>query len=244
MNCHSADTLQKTWQGFPGHDIDDIQFTQDLLDSLTESYCIDKSRIWASGKSDGGGFAGLLACDNLLSQQIAAFAPVSGAFYVKNKTKTCHPVTIPIPCDPGSSSIPFLEFHGGQDRTIPYDGGPLHHECLPQIPYYLQAWATRDRLETQNTTSQLTNDTLVFRFGADGLVTGVYDVSIPHDWPSTFPNPDNERSGHQPATFNATTLIMDFFHQHGNLSAAPGPAARYRAVPGQTSSATRDRAEL
>jgi poly(3-hydroxybutyrate) depolymerase len=187
-----------------------------LLDHLTESYCIDKTRIWASGKSDGGGFNGLLACDTQLSQRIAAFAPVSGAFYVKNKTE-CDPTTIPIPCNPGRPSVPFIEFHGGKDHTISYLGGPKRHECLPEIPYYLQEWAARDELGTQNVTSQLTDDTLVYQFGTDGLVTGVYDTSIQHDWPSTFPNPDNRREGHQPASFNATTLIMEFFEKHGTL---------------------------
>jgi poly(3-hydroxybutyrate) depolymerase len=184
---------------------------------LTESYCIDKARIWASGKSDGGGFNGLLACDTLLSQRIAAFAPVSGAFYVKNKTEECDPITIPIPCNPGRPSVPFIEFHGGKDRTIPYEGGPRQRECLPEIPHYLQEWAARDGLGTQNLTSQLTSDTLVYQFGTDGLVTGVYDPSIKHDWPSTFPNSDNRRKGDQPASFNATTLIMEFFEKHGTL---------------------------
>jgi poly(3-hydroxybutyrate) depolymerase len=88
-----------------------------MTDTFNDLYCIDNSRIYAAGKSNGGGFVGgVLACDTKLSTKIAAFAPVAGAFYIPN--------FIEKGCNPGRPDIPILEFHGGNDGVIPYSGGP------------------------------------------------------------------------------------------------------------------------
>lgn len=181
------------------------------MDQIESLYCIDQSRVWATGKSDGAGFCNVLACDSELSVRFAVFAPVSGAYYIDNST--CNPDTIPIPCSPGRNDIPFLAFHGGNDTTIRYAGGPRKGECLPSIPHFIQAWAARDGLPANNITEPLTNDTVIYSFG-NGLVELVYDSVIGHDWPSTVPNADNSVAGHHPASFNATPIIMDFFEAH------------------------------
>jgi len=208
--------VKDTWEGVPGVTTNDTQFTSDIIDQLEGNYPIDESRIWATGKSDGGGFCNVLACDPVLSTRIAAFAPVSGAFYVKNDT-ACHPKTIDIPCNPGSKHIPILEFHGGHDKVIRYEGAGRKKECLPSIPHWVREWAERDDLSERNQTSELTNDTLVYIYGTGkekGLVTHVFDESIGHDWPSTVPNDDNTKPGHSVASFNATPIIIEFFKKH------------------------------
>lgn len=51
-----------------------------MIDHLEGKFCIDKNRVYASGKSNGGGFsARVLACDSRASKKIAAFAGVAGA---------------------------------------------------------------------------------------------------------------------------------------------------------------------
>jgi polyhydroxybutyrate depolymerase len=60
---------------------DDITFTMDIMYELEQRLCVDTSRFYATGKSEGGGFAGMLACNETSAARIAAFAPVSGAFY-------------------------------------------------------------------------------------------------------------------------------------------------------------------
>lgn len=69
-----------TWEGAPGSSVNDIKFTNDVLDEVSGELCVDEKRIFATGKSQGGGFVGRLACDSGLSARIAAFAPVSGAY--------------------------------------------------------------------------------------------------------------------------------------------------------------------
>ncbi|MGH3631566.1 MAG: alpha/beta hydrolase family esterase, partial [Sciscionella sp.] len=41
---------------------DDVLFVSDLLDHLQHTLCVDPDRIYATGKSNGGGFTALLAC--------------------------------------------------------------------------------------------------------------------------------------------------------------------------------------
>jgi len=76
---------QHQWLGDPeappSSVIDDRAFTENLLDNLTSTFCIDINRIYAAGPSNGGGLVGLLACSPTLSRRISAFAITSGAFY-------------------------------------------------------------------------------------------------------------------------------------------------------------------
>lgn len=180
--------MQKTWQGAPGNTANDTVFTHDILAALAKNFTIDTNRIYATGKSQGGGFVGVLACDPVLSTTIAAFAPVSGAFYIKNDTK-CAPATIHIPCNNGRTNIPMIEFHGGEDGTIKYNGAGRNHECVPSIPHWIRQWANRDDFAfPKNVSSTIAKDTTLYQFGegADlGRVSHVFDSVIDHDWPST-----------------------------------------------------------
>lgn len=175
-----------TWQGTPNVTTDDLAFTSAILDELEEQYCIDVNRIYATGKSQGGGFVGVLACDSDMSTRIAAFSPVSGAFYQPDFESVCDANTVDIECDPGRSNVPILDFHGLADTTISYYGGSRRGVCLPTIPYYCQFWADQDCLAGPNKTSSvpgaLPNSTAVrYEWGSgrkEGLVTHIMDGTV------------------------------------------------------------------
>lgn len=158
----------------------------------------------------------------MLSKRIAAFAPVSGSYYVDvgaNPTAaTCDPSTLVNPCQPGRAKIPIIVFHGEEDGTISYDGGIRKKQCLPTLPHFVQEWVLRDGLDSTGFTSHIGSDTNVYSYGTGldyGLVTHVADTVIDHDWPSTEPNGDNTQEGRAgPASFNATPIIVDFFLRH------------------------------
>jgi len=60
-----------------------------MLAYFKTNFCIDTSRIYATGKSNGGGFVGnVLACDPALSKEFAAFAPVVSAILKLSKGKS------------------------------------------------------------------------------------------------------------------------------------------------------------
>ncbi|KAJ3497519.1 hypothetical protein NLG97_g1838 [Lecanicillium saksenae] len=211
----SANITQAEWQVYPGVKENDILFANNVLDYLEGQYNVDKRRIYASGKSIGGGMVNLLACDEGTSKRIAAFAPVSGAYYTPSAT--CKPETLKLVCSPGRKKIPLIEFHGGNDTTISYAGGPRNGECLPTIPHFIREWAIRDGLGTQNTTRPLAENAVTYSYGSgadEGLIQHVFESDIGHDWPSTKPNHDNSKEGHHVASFDATPIILDFFSKH------------------------------
>ncbi|KAF2115079.1 poly depolymerase [Lophiotrema nucula] len=199
------------WQGDPDapSSIDDVKFTLELLDYLEESYCIDSSRMYAAGKSNGGGFTGLLACDSTATKRVAAFAPVSGAFYLEEDTQALPP------CKPSTARefVPIMEFHGWKDDTIEYLGGlnDRNNSNTTSIIEWVEDWAKRDGFDpkkpeitylcsgVRNVTRYSWNDTVVH-----------YNVSnLYHDWPSTFPNGDTNLTTCKEA--EATSVILDWF---------------------------------
>ncbi|TQS37132.1 hypothetical protein Golomagni_02402 [Golovinomyces magnicellulatus] len=116
--------IKGQWQGDPESlNVDDVGFVSDLISSISDKYCLDSNRIYATAKSNGGSLVNQLACDFRLSTQIAAFAPVSAALYLPGISNTSCSDSIrrcaSIPCSPGRTEIPILEFHGFNDDTIP-----------------------------------------------------------------------------------------------------------------------------
>jgi len=145
-----------------------------------------------------------LACNPSTSARIAAFAPVSGAFYQNSSG----------PCYPSRANIPILEFHGGNDTIINYEGGEDLGDrgVTVPIPTWVQQWAQRNQCDTKNKTINLANaagTNIANRTtwncgtnqGADfALVSQYYSSHLGHVWP-TGAN----------AGYNATHVIMDFF---------------------------------
>ncbi|KAL9109764.1 MAG: hypothetical protein Q9227_005633 [Pyrenula ochraceoflavens] len=222
----------RQWSGDPDapSSINDITFTSDLITHLSSTYCIDPSRIYATGKSNGAGLCGLLACDPTTSSQIAAFAPVSGAFYL-GVLDAPNSTSLP-PCNPSprAGGIPFLEFHGFIDKTIPYLGGEDSSDrgATVAIPQYMQQWAQRDGISDPSAsdsvktlcTDQGYPPVLMHSWGGGngdgdggGGVVQHYNISnLEHDWPSRSAN-DDDKSGTFTTCFEATEVIMEFFNR-------------------------------
>jgi polyhydroxybutyrate depolymerase len=90
-------------------DLDDVGFTDAMIDDLAGHLCLDMDRIYATGMSNGGFLSHRLACE--LSHRIAAVAPVAGVLGIDD-------------CAP-SRPMPLMHFHGTADNSVPYDGGGL-----------------------------------------------------------------------------------------------------------------------
>ncbi len=156
---------QPGWStGAPGRDggtVDDVAFTNDLLDALGRAYCIDAKRTFVTGHSNGGGMTGLLAC--ALTGRFAAAAPVSGAFYpIDGGCRPTHP-------------LPIIEVHGTADRVVPYTG----NDRLESIPDWLAGWAVRNGCVGSATTAQ--------RTAWSGCVAAVEHIAVAgagHDYPA------------------------------------------------------------
>jgi poly(3-hydroxybutyrate) depolymerase len=219
----ASDPNHTTWQGAPGNESDDLGFTADVLDELEQKLCVDTSRVYATGKSQGGGFVNRLACDPTLSTRIAAFAPVSGAYYIDGVSKAecgsppVDDIDLDAVCSPGRKGVPILAFHGGNDKIIDITGDWRSQKCLPDVRSWIEQWADRNGLDVDDakTDSIEGSDNGKVTAWGGGVVTFVYDGDdIGHDWPATIWNNDNssdDDEGKVRAPFNATSLILDFF---------------------------------
>jgi polyhydroxybutyrate depolymerase len=86
---------------------DDVDAVRDLLNRMERGSCIDPSRVYATGVSNGGGFTARLGCQ--MADRLAAIAPVAGGY---DPLKRCDP----------DRPVPMLEIHGTRDDVVPYGG--------------------------------------------------------------------------------------------------------------------------
>lgn len=200
--------------GYAVKGADDLTFVEDLLDHLDQTYCIDSDRVYASGKSNGGGFADMLACSDI-GDSFAAFAMAAAALYSDNSYKDKA-------VDGCPKSRAILEVHGGKDSTVPYTGQSAKQGTggeSPDIPDWLGWWARRDGCKKSddpvvdndhdgyNVTSYSCN-------GYDDVVQGYYIPDLNHCWPSADGNNSDAGARENGCGFRGldfTAKVLDWF---------------------------------
>jgi polyhydroxybutyrate depolymerase len=86
---------------------DDVGFLSALIDTLSQHYSIDQTKVYSTGFSMGGMMSYRLACE--LGDKIAAIASVSGPL---GNFFTCNP----------TRAVPVMHMHGTSDATVSYEG--------------------------------------------------------------------------------------------------------------------------
>jgi polyhydroxybutyrate depolymerase len=150
--------------GFP----DDIEFFRDLIDHLSAEIPIDRSRVYATGLSMGGGMTHRLGCD--LSEYITAIAPVAGAH------------TQGDPCEP-QRPVPTLALHGRLDRIVPYEGLDGVNDSLV---VWSADWAARNGCSPESTTTDIRDDLTLDHWSEcddDAEVLLYSYANMGHSWP-------------------------------------------------------------
>jgi len=94
----------------PALGIDDVAFTRAMVDLVEEELCLDRTRIFSGGYSNGGFMSYRLACE--ASDLISGIGPVAGLLS-DERTYPCNQVR----------PVPVMHFHGTTDLTIRYSGG-------------------------------------------------------------------------------------------------------------------------
>jgi len=196
----TGDGDRQAWQGAPysAPGVDDVAFTNDLLDELERTLCVDDRRVYATGKSNGAGFVGILGC--VLADRIAAIAPVAGAFYPNG-----------IDCRP-SRPMPVIDFHGTADATIPYTGDA--DRGLPAIKDWVSAWADRNRCLVELPDVTIKPDVTIAwqlgcRRGAD--VVHVAVTGGGHTWPGAD---SYSGGGYTTQTIEASEVLWQFVRRY------------------------------
>ena len=169
--------------GFPGlsSTIDDVGFTEALIDELATLYTIDLDRVYATGMSNGGFMSFLLACQ--LSEKIAAVASVTGSM-TQDTFDDCN----------AQLPKPVLQIHGTEDDVVSYNENNL---SLP-IPNVISYWVDHNNCETTPTTTTLpdvdvsdgsTIEYSVYEDGDNGITTEHMKViGGGHTWPGSILN--------------------------------------------------------
>ena len=101
-------------------------FVLDMIEAISNTWCINPRRIHATGFSNGGYFSHRLGCE--LPDVIASIAPDAGL--------------IGVPCSP-SRPVPVHHTHGTDDGLVPYESGvedvawwAEHNGCLETSSVY------------------------------------------------------------------------------------------------------------
>ena len=110
--------------------VDDIAYFKAVLDEVERVLPVDRTRVFATGMSNGGAMAHRLACE--IPERIAAIVAVTGAnqhAYVGGA------------CKPGAA---VTQIHGTKDACWPYEGGG--GECFStdhkvSVDESMTAWA-------------------------------------------------------------------------------------------------------
>jgi polyhydroxybutyrate depolymerase len=196
-----GDGERQAWQGAPysAPGVDDIAFTSDVLDRLEADLCVDERRVYATGKSNGAGFTGILACR--AADRITAIAPVAGAFYGTGEP----------PCLP-SRAVPVIEFHGTADATIPYGGDA--GRGLPAIVDWSADWAERNGCHAGPHEQRVEPDVAVSRWTGCAHGTEVRHVAVEgggHTWPGAD---SYSGGGHTTRTIEAHEVAWEFLSRH------------------------------
>jgi poly(3-hydroxybutyrate) depolymerase len=204
------------WEGasYSIDGVDDLRFVADLLDHLRSTYCIDSHRIYASGKSNGGGFVDVLACSDE-GDNFAAFAMASAALYSDNSLENTKFGNY-------TKSRAILESHGGKDKTTPYGGQSATKRnggATPGIQDWLGWWARRDGCRADQVPAFDDNHegysiTSCSCGGYHKVIQGYYISELDHCWPSADGKSSDASARKEGCSFHGlgfTSVVLDWF---------------------------------
>lgn len=198
--------------GPPARDgVDDVGFIRQLVESVAGLVPLDRTRVYATGISNGGMLAYRLACDTTL---FAAIGPVAA--------------TQLGPC-PDPAPISVIHIHGTADRTVPYGGGPGQRDNGgtgrnpvkldgPPTPELIARWRTLDSCTapTSSHTGAVTTSSATCPQGRGVDLVTVEGAG--HQWPGApGPGPGARRLfdlDPPAAAPDATATIWRFFVAH------------------------------
>lgn len=185
--------------------VDDVAFVRDLIAYLRAMLCIDTTRVYANGLSNGGGMSYRLACE--LSDQITAFAGVAGAY--TDWSNGCNP----------TRPVPVIIFHGTDDRLVPYEGGEDGFFRVPSVSDFARGWAERNGcdLSAPEITPQV-GDVSMIRYtncddDADVIFYTIHGGG--HTWPGANITRLADRfGGYVTRDISASAVMWEFFSQY------------------------------
>ena len=205
--CHPSG-LGTDWgvgQSAPYHNgLGDIEFIDQMIDTLYTRYGIDLERVYVTGMGQGGFMAQHLACK--LGSRIAAIATV-GACIADSTAFFCQ----------GTRPMPMMMIDGTADSVVPFYAGLPG--VWPSIPDLVAFWRTRNGcagVEVSQTLPDLVQEgstiiTHLWECGTSSQVLQYEVVNGGFAWPGA--TRDLGSGGNRNLDINASVHIWEFFKQ-------------------------------
>lgn len=190
------------WHLLPSAEVDDFAFVRKLIDTVSAELCIDQARVYATGLSDGAFFTSVLACQ--LNDRLAAVAPIAGEPYY------------PPFCD-GKAPIPFVAFHGTDDKLVPFETGigTMFKIPIRGARESVKAWSQFNGCGADIASKRVAQDVVQESYTGcrNGADTQLYVIEGGgHTWPGGGVSTGDY--GAQTRSINASDLIWSFFAAH------------------------------
>lgn len=203
---------------------DDLTYFDAVVDEIGDTLCVDESRIYATGLSNGAMFTSLMLCER--AEVLAAAAPVAGLTDIEG-------------CAP-SRAVPIVAFHGTDDPILLFNGG-VDVSGIPGFdpqtgggstttrppadldgegyPANVAAFAARNGCDPEPTDTELTAEVIhrVFDCPDEADVEFYIVVGGGHSWPSSeFSRSIGDIIGHTTFDIDATRHGWDFMSRFAN----------------------------
>ena len=202
----------------------DVEFVQAILGHVEGSLCVDMTRVYSIGMSNGGFMSERLVCE--MADSFAAVALVASMA----EHKSCSP----------SRSVPMLAIHGTADTFVPFEGddrsgaqtleitptakimfGGLKPETVRQAA---TAWAPLVGCDpTAPTPVPLTSDATIEKWNCGDAARALELIVVNgggHSWPgSDFYGQVAATVGKTSMTFDANEVIWNFLSNYSLPSA-------------------------
>lgn len=191
-------------------EVNDVHFVEELLADLPQRISVDPTRVYATGMSNGGMMAYLLA--DKLSDRFAAVAPVGGTM----GNETCHP----------KRPVPLMHMHGTDDHFVRWEGGVGSRSKskldFHSVDHALANWIAANRANPQPKVEafapQVNDGTSIEKFtyaatdedSAEVILWKIHGGG--HTWPGKESRLD--LLGKTTHNLDANEVIWDFFQRH------------------------------
>lgn len=188
--------------------IDDIGYTDDLLDEVAKAIPIDPDRIHATGISNGGAMTYRLACER--PELLASIVAVAGANQFADDGGAC-------------GVMPVLHIHGTEDPAWLFEGGSggIDKGIKTSVAETMAGWTERNgcqgtfvetAIEDRDPGDGVTSVRRVFDGCAQSTELIIED-GAGHTWPDGFQFFGEDRIGRVTHDFG-NEVILDFFDAH------------------------------
>jgi polyhydroxybutyrate depolymerase len=185
---------ESEWQ-FNAHGTD-ATFVDALVESLENTYCVDRSSVFAVGYSAGAAFAVIYSCAR--QTRVAAIATVAVEFQIG----CTRPMSI-------------LAFHGTDDPLVPYQNGAIGLS-LPGVKVRgtllnMGDWARLDRCRATPRQARPGSQVIERQWPGCARGTSVVLFTIVgggHSWPGADPR---QAAGLTTQQVSATAQVLAFF---------------------------------